>query len=325
MVPQADERGYSNLDFLIGSSIFLLTFLYVFTFVPGLFTPYQAGAIDLGSVVYRTGAMLVEDPGWYIYTQNGEQMGNPSWESQPADHLARIGLATDRSAPNVLSVEKINALAQIDDYDLVRDKLGLNSTIVYDYSMGLTMTNTLTGKEITMLSMSPAYQNNNVEYLERNVLIDTGKALYVDCDRPSGAGVSQSSVLKVSLVNITSDDTRNVTLRIYNSSNPGTIRSVNWWQEPEGPLVPLIDNNQYSVRKNGMPAAMPVAFGSGDVIEVIVKNSVIQTADIEHLWLIGDYNIFPGMEIDYFSDPVYKLKSVCYPGLFRLEVWSDGV
>lgn len=323
MVPHKNDPGYTNLDFLVGSSIFLLTFMYVFTFVPNLFTPYQAGAIDLGSVVYRTGAVLVEDPGWYIYTQNGTQMGNPSWEQQDISRLARIGLADDRTTPNVLSIDKIRAMAAITDYDLVRDKIGLNSTVRYNYTLSLTMNDALTGGQAELLNKTTIYQNNNVEYMERNVLIDTGKELYVDAGYPSGSGVAQSSVLKVSLANMTSDDTHNATLRLFNVTGTHVIRSVNWWQDPEGPLVPLIDNNQYYVRKNGLSASMPVTFNQSDIIEIAVQNSAIQAADVRHIWVIADSNVFPGVEVDYFHDPVYRLKSVCYPGLFRLEVWSD--
>jgi hypothetical protein len=73
-----DDSGQMNIDFLFGLAIFLMAFLYVFTFIPGLFVPYQASAIDLSSVAYKTGAILVEDPGWYIYTdlESGEQVGD---------------------------------------------------------------------------------------------------------------------------------------------------------------------------------------------------------------------------------------------------------
>lgn len=323
MVPHTDDYGYTNLDFLIGSSIFLLTFLYVFTFVPNLFTPYQAGAIDLGSVIYRTGAVLVEDPGWYIYEQNGEQKGNPSWETQDTGRLARIGLASEKAAPNVLSMDKIRALAAIDDYELVRDKIGLNSAVRYDYTLSLTMDDTLADKQIELLNKTTIYKNNNVEYMERNVLIDTGKELFLDSGRPTNSGVSMSSILKVSLVNRTSDDAHNVTLRVYNVSGAGAIRSVNWWQEPAGPLVPLIPNTQYYIMKNGIPASPPVVFGPNDVIEIVIRSQAIQAVDMEHLWVIAESNIFPGLEVDYFNDPEYRLKSVCYPGTFRMEVWSD--
>ena len=33
-----------------------MAFLYVFTFIPGLFVPYQASAVDLSPVAYKTGA-----------------------------------------------------------------------------------------------------------------------------------------------------------------------------------------------------------------------------------------------------------------------------
>ena len=38
-----------------------------------------------------------------------------------------------------------------------------------------------------------------------------------------------------------------------------------------------------------------------------------------------DQKIFPGNEVGYWNDPLYQRQSVCYPGTFTLEVWSDDL
>jgi hypothetical protein len=143
-----------------------VAFLYVFTFIPGLFVPYQASAVDLSSISYKTGAVLVEDPGWYIYTMDGNQMSSPAWETQDMTKLARIGLAVDRSQPNVLSLDEIQTLNKLSNsgvvhelgdtpsYDVIRDKIGLAGTLTYSYSLGLVMNNTLANRFDTLLNIT---------------------------------------------------------------------------------------------------------------------------------------------------------------------------
>ncbi|HMK46675.1 MAG TPA: hypothetical protein VK436_08620 [Methanocella sp.] len=326
MVRIIDDSAQSNIDFLFGCSIFLITFLYAFTFVPGLFIPYQAGAVDLGAVAYKTGAVLVEDPGWYVYTTNGEQMGNPTWETQSLSAISRIGLANDRLSPNILSINKINRLSSITDYNLIRNKIGLDGTITYNYAFSLDMKNTLSGKQIQLLNITSPDQNNNVEYMERKVLVDTGKELFVDGSKPQRSGSPNSAVLRVSIANITSADTDNTTFRLFNIPGTYTLKGLDSWRSPSDPPIPLVYNTQYQILKNGDPVlSLPVSFNQNDVAEVVVYNSAIRSANIEYLWVMADSNVMPGDQVDYVKDPDYKTENVCYPGTFKVEVWSDDI
>jgi hypothetical protein len=315
-----DDGAQSNIDFLFGLAVFLMAFLYVFTFIPGLFVPYQASAVDLSAVAYKTGAMLVEDPGWYIYTVGGQQMGNPAWETRDTSQLARIGLAIDRSTPNVLSMDKVRALGNLSRYDLIRDKIGLNGTLTYNYSLGLVMNNTLAGRHETLLNITTRPRGESVEYMERNVLIDVGRQLFVDCQ-----GVTDiTSVLRVQLTEMQVDDYENVTFRVFNVSGPGTVEWVMWKTNTGDPLVPLVYKTQYLVRKNGVDVpSLPVSFGPNDKIEIIVYNSEIRLLDMNYIWTVSASNVFPNGEINYYYDPDFRLRSVCYPGVFKVEVWAN--
>src|SRR5208283_3087370 len=97
-----DDAGNLSIDFLAGFTIFMITFIYVATLIPGLFIGLQSRSIDYDAVAYRTGVVLVEDPGMPY---------NPSWEtlSNTSDsQILRFGLALSKDAPNILSPEKIN-------------------------------------------------------------------------------------------------------------------------------------------------------------------------------------------------------------------------
>jgi hypothetical protein len=333
MTLSRDDGAQSNIDFLFGLAVFLMAFLYVFTFIPGLFVPYQASAVDLSSVVYKTGAVLVEDPGWYIYTMDGKQMGNPAWETQDMTRLARIGLAIDRSQPNVLSLSKIQALSNLSSrsvvhelgdrpsYAVIRDKIGLAGTLTYSYSLGLVMNNTLAGRYDTLLNITTYPKGESVEYMERNVLIDEGRQLFVD-----GQGISDvSSVLQVSLTDMQVDDFENVTFRVFNVSGPGTIDRVMWKSVPTDLPVPLVYKSQYLVRKNGTDVqSLPVSFGPNDKMEIIVYNTEIRHLDMNYIWVVSTGNVFPNGQINYYNDPDFRLRSVCYPGVFKVEVWADA-
>jgi hypothetical protein len=97
-----DENGSLSFDFLVGFTIFLLAFIWVVTMIPGLMIGLQSYTIDYDAVAYRTGVILVEDPGWPV---------SPPWESfldPQKDSVIRFGLALSKDTPNILSQEKVN-------------------------------------------------------------------------------------------------------------------------------------------------------------------------------------------------------------------------
>ncbi len=297
-----------------------MAFLYVFTFIPGLFVPYQASAIDLSSVAYKTGAILVEDPGWYIYTFDGEEVGNPAWETQPLDRLARIGLAEDKLTPNVLSIDKVWKLGNISNYYFIRDKIGLAGTLTYNYSILLTMEDTL--GQVELLNITPAYRGESVEYMERNVMVNKGKQLYLDSYTLNPSG----DMVHIGLGDRPADDHDIVTIRIFNATEHGFIRTVVWQEDFSGDTTPLLFGEGFGVRINGSEVSNInlAEFDTGDTIEVYIYGDAI-VPEMKYLWITASARIFPVSEINYYDDPVYKLKGVCYPGKFKVEVWANEI
>lgn len=90
-----------SLDFLAGFTIFLLALIMVVSMVPGLLAGLGSSGIDYDAVAYRTGVILVEDPGWPV---------NPPWEQYDRDHkdeIQRMGLAVSKDTPNILLSTKV--------------------------------------------------------------------------------------------------------------------------------------------------------------------------------------------------------------------------
>ena len=97
-----DDDGNMSIDFLAGVTIFIISFIWVATLIPGILIGLQSNSLDYDAVAYRTGVILVEDPGW---------PASPGWESfddlQKSD-ITRFGLAISKDSPNILSEEKVN-------------------------------------------------------------------------------------------------------------------------------------------------------------------------------------------------------------------------
>ena len=100
-----NDSGNLSIDFLAGFTIFMIAFIYVATLIPGLFLNLQAYSVDYNAVAYRTGVILVEDPGMPY---------NPAWQTlsdYDKGEILRFGLALSdgtTTVPNVLSAAKIN-------------------------------------------------------------------------------------------------------------------------------------------------------------------------------------------------------------------------
>jgi hypothetical protein len=328
------DSGQSSIDFIFGFGVFLVTFIFAISFVAGIFTPFQPGAIDLSSVAYRTSAILVEDPGWYIYNgTNGHLIGDSAWETVPVTTLEsepslRIGLADDKSDPNVLSIDKINAFNNLigADYPLARNSMGLSSSnIIYDIQVNLTVYNPLNQTTSTLIATTCNNSTNGeVENITRNVMVDYGKYFFVD------AGVvdpysSSSPDLMVNIQNLTTRDNNLYIMFYYNvtSDVPANINSVNAFIGNSS--IPLIidDPDGYSAMLNGNPIhSSPFTVNKGDVIQIIIYSGAIADNSISSIDIDASKSIFPTSNVNYVNDPVYQMKSICYPGTLKLEVWS---
>lgn len=336
VLKKMDDRGQSNIDFLFGLAVFLVTFIYAVTFIPGLFVPYQPGAIDLSSVAYRTGAILVEDPGWSV--NPATQAGDTAWETYANSTLQRVGLSDDKVSPDVLSMAKINALntPSILNYSLAREKMGLDGTVLYDINLSLVMNNTLTGKQTNLLSgfVCPNSPTNEVGSIERSVMVDTGKELYVDNGLPV-TGAQQR--LDVKIKNKATDMPGDVTIRLYNATSniyiPSSLSASGGIYKGSSRLLTqylMPPNDIYKVKKNGVDVTSSydisgLTYGPGDIVELYFPASLTNQNYVNYVGVQVNSLIFPGAEVIYSGDPKYKLQSVCYPGTLNIEVWSNAM
>jgi hypothetical protein len=55
-----NDSAQTSLDFLVGISIFLLVFIFVYSFIPGMFTPFNSNSDELTMTADRVAAALVE-------------------------------------------------------------------------------------------------------------------------------------------------------------------------------------------------------------------------------------------------------------------------
>jgi len=97
---------------MIGISIFLITLIIAATMISGLLVGLQSRTIDYDAVAYRTGVILVEDPGEPNAMFNYKTLGpDDQWELIDFDRrelISRFGLTLYKSTPRVLSQEKVD-------------------------------------------------------------------------------------------------------------------------------------------------------------------------------------------------------------------------
>jgi hypothetical protein len=108
-----DESGQLSIDFMIGLSIFLITLIIAATMISGLLVGLQSKTIDYDAVAYRTGVILIEDPGEPNTVFNYDTITEEDqWEFIGADQkdlVDRFGFTLYKSTPRVLREEKINS------------------------------------------------------------------------------------------------------------------------------------------------------------------------------------------------------------------------
>jgi hypothetical protein len=127
-----------SLDFLAGFTIFLLALIMVVDMMPGLLAGLDSSGIDYDAVAYRTGVILVEDPGWPV---------NPPWElygEHQKDEIERMGLAISNDTPNILLSTKVERF--FDDSFFNREgyhKRVIFSDTPYSYNISLSSGNDL--------------------------------------------------------------------------------------------------------------------------------------------------------------------------------------
>ena len=156
------DSGQLPVDFLVGFTIFILTLIMVANFVPSLLVGLQrTTGIDYDAVAYRTGVVLVEDP--------GEPPGlspvgsspppvpppHPQWDLQTREErefVNRFGLALTRDTPNILSINKIERFFNSSFANPDPGFYWFNDT---DYRNKLLFSSYQYGYNITLQNLSP--------------------------------------------------------------------------------------------------------------------------------------------------------------------------
>jgi len=132
------ENGKLGLDLLIGLSVFLFTFIFIASFLPGVFADVR-NEIGLIHEAYRMGVVLAEMDGyWRDRSGNGTNWHEKSDSWSNRDFYFFPGLAKGKA--DYLSYEKIRAFNNLTEqnYDLVRELLGLKTfDRQYDFNVSL--------------------------------------------------------------------------------------------------------------------------------------------------------------------------------------------
>jgi len=163
-----DDTGAMSIDFLVGFTIFILAFIWVATMIPGLFIGIQSHTIDFDSVAYRTGVILVEDPGEI----NPLADASIPWELQKNQlNIARFGLAISKDTPGILDRTKIDRFfntTEFKDPGVYREKV-----IFGDYPYRFNISLKEAGKDTIRSVGDTIPVNYSYGYIRRDVKIRT--------------------------------------------------------------------------------------------------------------------------------------------------------
>lgn len=336
------DDGNINIDFLVGLLVFILAFSYVMTAIPGIFIPYQSTSIDLGSVVYRTSSILVEDPGWFTYTDpvNVTSFSFSNWEQGNfQDNVTRVGLAIDKRSPNVLSMDKIRAMEGL-PYIKARDKMGLNNTAMYNFSLTLFKL----GSDSPLLNFSSEYQTSIVESIDRIVHIREGQGILIEDASTYADPVNDTlfgtqnfliinynpslsdnvSVRIQGLTDIPADSLYNITVSFYYDD----AHDVSSWGHFN--MSADYSNNDYYIYKNGrfVYDIENTEYKATDVIDIVIDaDRIFDTYFLPSMNLStvridtkSTSSCFPRECIQYEStSPYYKYFDT--DGIMTLRVW----
>ncbi|WP_292364982.1 MULTISPECIES: hypothetical protein [unclassified Methanoculleus] len=263
-----------SLDFLAGFTIFMLALIMVVSMVPGLLAGLESSGIDYDAVAYRTGVILVEDPGWPVY---------PPWEMKTGaykDEIERMGLAVSKETPNILLSTKVDAFFN-DTFFTEEDYRGkaIFGDIPYSYNISLKSGSDLeqTGDPLPL---------GGYGYIRRVVKIkEPGIAVINDSFAPQYTAPSSDQEFIVRLnfsklldptigaayridprtepVNVTITDFGAYLNRTDPLVDNATLRTVTFWKmDPTRPIpqftkIPFsygtVDSNLYTLHIDGTP------------------------------------------------------------------------
>ena len=171
-----NDSGQLSLDFIIGFTIFLLAFIFVATLMSGLIIGLQSKTIDLDAVAYRTGVIIVEDPGQpSIPISQVEIDPLNQWEMIEPDKLEniiRFGLALSKETPNIISRAKVEKFFNTTIFSYPEDyrkRLIFSGEGTYPYYFNITLNET-SHSTLTIHNIGERIPQN-YGYIKRTVFI----------------------------------------------------------------------------------------------------------------------------------------------------------
>lgn len=181
-----DDSGILSIDFLAGISIFVITLIVAATMISGLLISLQTKKIDYDAVAYRTGVILVEDPGEpntqfnYLTITESDQWEFIGYDQK--DNIRRFGLTLYKSTPRVLAEQKVLSFfsqaqfprAQFSELSEYRDRM-----IAGDYPYNFNVTLEILG-ENTYKVGDTVDPHSSYGYIRRVILIKNQTGTNVD-------------------------------------------------------------------------------------------------------------------------------------------------
>ncbi len=171
-IPVLDDSGQLSIDFIVGFTIFMITLILAITMTSGLLVGLQSKKIDYDAVAYRTGVVLVEDPGEPTTIINYPTITEQDeWERigyDQRDLVKRFGLTAYKSTPRILTVQKVlgffnpSMWPNLNDYE----KRMIFSNYPYHFNVTLKVQG-----EPPLYVGEPYSINSNYGYIRRIVLV----------------------------------------------------------------------------------------------------------------------------------------------------------
>jgi hypothetical protein len=185
------DSGQLSLDFLAGTFLFMVGLVITISMMSGVLVHLQGKTIDYDAVAYRTGVILVEDPGyWEIgdpvtsspdwFERQGK--GN-NWENlftsdsaknqELKQYVLRLGFENDKQYPGVLSKKKLDSFFSptiFTNEKEITDRLFF-SDYPYKYAIRIAdMNNNLIGWRSNTVN-NPSQIPSNTGYIRRIVQV----------------------------------------------------------------------------------------------------------------------------------------------------------
>ncbi len=183
-----DESGQLSLDFLIGFTIFLVGFIIVITMASGLLVSLMSKTVDYDAVAYRTGVILVEDPGWaFDPLLPPGQNTTTRWELiNPVEKqdVLRAGLALSKNYPAIITEAKIEEFFTLSPSEIHQEVLfdspvSQGGISQYSYRYNIKLSEVGGGSPPKELG-DPVPTNKDTGYIKRMVKIKPSSSAIID-------------------------------------------------------------------------------------------------------------------------------------------------